>query len=1117
MPPKADTNANATAVAQPNETVAEERAAVAHRPHPGDSLQARLDPSAGPTRLGDRYVLLREIGRGAIGVVYAAYHEGLDRKLAIKVLNKQRAGRADLEARLHREAKALAKLSHPNVVHVYDVGNLEGRWFIAMEFVEGEPLTDWMRREHTVAEIVAMFADAGRGLAAAHEAGVVHRDFKPDNVLVGRDGRPRVLDFGLARAVERAGEDGMVGSRSRSRESGPIGASLDLLLTGARGRGTSVPLARANQPAAREASPQAGPASPPAPSSAKRPDSPAKRPDSRPRVDASIDPDETVDGEYTPEPDPDELATATNVGAPPPIHDQDVIATATNIADPREPADPREARDGTPPTKRRPSSVEATLDAPEDLFDHQLSETMASDPGESPHGKPEMAETQQSDPGLDSHEAGDVLTRTGAMMGTPAYMSPEQFLGKRVDQASDQFSFCIALHEALYGRRPYAGKTPMDLALATQAGRIVDAPPNSQVPTWLREVLLRGLQPSADARFESMNELIAELVRDRESPRRRWPLALALGGVATVALVIGVFAPTKSPCPTIEATAAEQWSADLASELGGAFGRSPLPYASAAWAGVEPRLRDWADSWATQRVEACEATHVRHEFSTEVLDLRQACLERELRAFQALIEQLRAGDATVIEHALEATVMLPEPARCGDVDALLSGLAAPPDAVANEVEQLRTTLTELDALANTGRWRQGLSLAELAVEQARRSNYGPVVAEALLTHARLLAGTGASEQAVEQLQDALDEAERSGHDGLVPRIAIELVSLSIYARPDPIRGRVWARRALASLDHIDEHGYLRARGIWSLANLDRLDGEYVPAEAALREAIALLEAQAAGHPDRAIMRNDLGVAIAARGEVELARETYSEALRESIESFGAAHPRVANVYFNLARLEFAQGRLDESRTQLEHARRIYVDAHGPRHRDVGSVEMVLAAIDVASERLDQAKTHASLAEQIYAVELDPDNVDRAEPRLLLGHIAFAGKQYDEAAEHYRAGLALQQAALPPGHISMADTHTNLGLVALTRGDPDAAVGELERAVDLLEAGVGVDPATLIWARLYLGDALLARGTAGDARQAARRFAAALDGCEPAPLCETLQIRLENANAAATVP
>jgi hypothetical protein len=99
---------------------------------------------------------------------------------------------------------------------------------------------------------------------------------------------------------------------------------------------------------------------------------------------------------------------------------------------------------------------------------------------------------------------------------------------------------------------------------------------------------------------------------------------------------------------------------------------------------------------------------------------------------------------------------------------------------------------------------------------------------------------------------------------------------------------------------------------------------------------------------------------------------------------------------------------------------------------------------------------------------------------------------------------------------MASTHTNIGLVQLSRGDADAAVGELERAVDLLEAGTGVDPATLRMNRLYLADALLARAAAGDARQAVRRIAAALEGCDSAELCATLEARIATANAAADI-
>ena len=145
------------------------------------------------TRVG-RYVLLERVGEGASGVVYAAHDPELDRKIAIKVLH----AKVDAQDRLLNEARAMAKLAHPNVVAVHDVGAFEGHVFVAMEFVAGGTLRAWMRDVHTTEEIIAAFVDAGRGLAAAHKAGLIHRDFKPENVLVGKDGRVRVTDFGLA-------------------------------------------------------------------------------------------------------------------------------------------------------------------------------------------------------------------------------------------------------------------------------------------------------------------------------------------------------------------------------------------------------------------------------------------------------------------------------------------------------------------------------------------------------------------------------------------------------------------------------------------------------------------------------------------------------------------------------------------------------------------------------------------------------------------------------------------------------------------------------------------------------------------------------------------------------
>lgn len=150
----------------------------------------------------DRYELRRIVGGGAMGVVYAAFDPELDREVAVKVLRPNASA-----ARLRREAQALAKLADPNVVRVYDVGEHDGKTFIAMELVEGENLREWLRTPHSLDEIVNVLIQAGRGLAAAHRAGLVHRDFKPDNVLLARTGGVLVGDFGLARSAELTSSD----------------------------------------------------------------------------------------------------------------------------------------------------------------------------------------------------------------------------------------------------------------------------------------------------------------------------------------------------------------------------------------------------------------------------------------------------------------------------------------------------------------------------------------------------------------------------------------------------------------------------------------------------------------------------------------------------------------------------------------------------------------------------------------------------------------------------------------------------------------------------------------------------------------------------------------------
>ena len=152
-----------------------------------------------------RYLIIEPLGAGGMGVVYKGYDPELHRQVALKLLRPraQSGTSSDARARLQREAQAMAQLSHPNILTVYDVGVWQGQVYVAMELVDGVTLHQWLQvSPRTTAELLLVFGQAGAGLAAAHEADLVHRDFKPDNVLVGEDGRVRVMDFGLARQTD---------------------------------------------------------------------------------------------------------------------------------------------------------------------------------------------------------------------------------------------------------------------------------------------------------------------------------------------------------------------------------------------------------------------------------------------------------------------------------------------------------------------------------------------------------------------------------------------------------------------------------------------------------------------------------------------------------------------------------------------------------------------------------------------------------------------------------------------------------------------------------------------------------------------------------------------------
>src|SRR5438105_3584071 len=172
--------------------------------------------SAG-TKLG-RYEIRSKIGEGGMGEVYLAEEMRLHRKLALKVLPADLASNQDRMRRFEQEATAAAALNHPNIAHIYEIGEADGVNFIAMEFVDGFTLRQMIHgRQAELPKLLRYLQHTAEGLAKAHAAGIVHRDLKPDNIMVTRDGHAKILDFGLAKLVEPQGYAGQKPDREGGR------------------------------------------------------------------------------------------------------------------------------------------------------------------------------------------------------------------------------------------------------------------------------------------------------------------------------------------------------------------------------------------------------------------------------------------------------------------------------------------------------------------------------------------------------------------------------------------------------------------------------------------------------------------------------------------------------------------------------------------------------------------------------------------------------------------------------------------------------------------------------------------------------------------------------------
>jgi len=527
------------------------------------------------------------------------------------------------------------------------------------------------------------------------------------------------------------------------------------------------------------------------------------------------------------------------------------------------------------------------------------------------------------------------LTQAGSMMGTPAYMAPEQFAGGVADAKSDQFSFCVALYEALYEQRPFVAKSIDQLAAQVAAGRVRPARPQARVPGWLRKVVLQGLRADPAARHASMEALLSCLAREPQRRRRR--LATVGGLCIMVASVAAGFAQSsrhrRSQCQGAAARLAGVWeppangqtSAPLSPRkeaIRRAFLRTGRRYAAEAFTLVQGTLDRYATAWTDMHREACEATHVRREQTSEVLDLRMLCLQDRFNEVSALTSVLADANREVVGKSIEAAQSLRPIEACANVAALRQVVRPPDDPTLRAtVASVRATLAEVKAQRDAGKWAEAARAIDAVIARARGTGYGPLVADALFEAGELASLRSESVISERRWEEAAWAAEGSRYDEVALLSTAELVYTVGYRQGRIVEGERWANFADAILKRVGG-GHEQAAG-WLANNralLYQRDGKMDRALVSALDAVAL-KTRAAGHetfdvaisqdnaagilfglgrPDEALARNDAALRIlqktvvpdhtyfalvlANRAEILIAMKRYAEAMAASEKS-----------------------------------------------------------------------------------------------------------------------------------------------------------------------------------------------------------------------------------------
>lgn len=822
-------------------------------PLPSDITSAEFRNDSVPLASGtpiDRYVVIECLGQGGMGRVYKAFDPELNRAVAVKVIlvtARETTRQIEAQVRLQREAQALAKVSHRNVVGVYDVGTTSsGDVFVAMEYIDGSTLGDFCQGK-SWRSVVDVYIGAAAGLGACHRQGLVHRDFKPSNVLVDSMGRPVVLDFGLAQAAN---------------------ASSDRLPTPATGE-----------------------------------------------------------------------------------RSQDLLETP--------------------------------------------------------------------------------ITAQGVRSGTLAYMSPEQYSRESLNAASDQFSFCVALFESLYGERPFEGNNAEEVGRNLLAGKICAPKRGAVVPNWVHTVLMRGLQVKPEDRFHSMNDLLAALANDPRR-RRRWQFLL---GAAVVLAAVAIAGQAYYRTALVRGCDAEgrmieaSWNSTRAQSVAAAFSASSLEYASENWRRAEPYVDTFVQEWADARTSMCTQALIHKSVPEALLHSARDCFEEQKTVLDALLARWDKPDNADVQQAVWAASSLPKLRLCTDAEELSRRTAASDNPQQRAAEQkIRLDLAQVSVLFTSQRYPEALTLARTAFDSAQAKAREPLQAASRVIYGVALQKMSRIDEAEEMLRESFASASVIGDDITAFEAASQMVWLTGYLNSSEKEATQWywladiKRRRLMLTDNDFRVAALNTRFAVVLFEHDKLESALEHLERGRR---GLEHEVGQKHPEMGTVLTNIGLVHQAMGNRQDAIRYYTESLALRKATSGVDNPRDAHTFANLAVVHSDLGHYDQSLEMFARAFELFKVQRGPNHPMLGQM-----LGDIAGIYSRKGEHQLALETVKRALAILEANAER--PQAMAYTLSIKGEvlmnlgEYDEALRYLSRALSMDRETFGQQHRYVAGYLTSIG-------------------------------------------------------------------------------------------